>query len=45
MDNSGFSVLWLIAVVGGPIVLGAVLAVGALRSRKRSQKGTEATPK
>ena len=45
MDDSGFSILWMIAVVGGPIILGAVMAVGALRSRKRSQKGTEAAPK
>lgn len=29
--------LWLFVIVGGPLLLGAVLAYGAIRGRRRSR--------
>jgi hypothetical protein len=43
--NEGLSYLLLFAVVGGPVILAAVIGYGSWRSRKRSQKGTEVPPR
>jgi hypothetical protein len=31
--------IWLVALVGGPILLGAAYAIGISRSRKRAKQG------
>lgn len=34
--------LWLFAIVGGPIILGAIMAVGVRRSRLRGRQQQDA---
>ena len=36
--GASLSYLWLLAVVGGPIILGVVMAIGAKRSRLRGKR-------
>jgi LPXTG-motif cell wall-anchored protein len=34
-EGTGMGSMWLLPVVGGPILLGAILAYGAIRRRRR----------
>lgn len=36
-ENGGFGGLWAFAIIGGPIILGIVLAAGMLWNRRRGR--------
>ncbi len=43
MESEGGLGLWALAIVGGPIILGMIIAYGVFQSRRKSRRSNQLT--